>query len=123
MTDREVRCANCLKQVKVKIFSAGLSDVIPFTCDWDSTVLTVSTRDKKLASVLGGYPQSAWTEDQFRKVEAHLITCPYGGTFKHDAAPKCPNCGAILCVDGLGRSAFVVVDRMIDGEKQNPWRQ
>ncbi len=123
LTDSEVRCTNCSKLIKVKIFSAGFMDVIAFTCDRDSTVLTISTYDKMLDSVLGKYPNSAWTEKQFRMVEAKLMTCPFGGRFKHDAQPKCPNCGATLHFDRPGSSEFVVVGRWIDGEKQNPWLQ
>lgn len=122
MTDVEVRCTNCSKPTKVRVFSAGFMDVIAFTCDRDSTVLTISNYDKKLGSLLGRYPNSAWTEGQFRIVEAQLMTCPCGGAFKHDVRPKCPNCGAILHLDRLGSSEFVVVGKWIDGETQNPWR-
>ena len=122
MTDAEVQCMNCLKRIKVKIFSAGLSDAIPFTCDRDPTVLTIATWDKTIASLLGEYPSSEWTENHYKIVEAQLKTCPCGGTFKHDVLPKCPNCGAILRVEGLGSSEFVVVGRLIDGEKENPWQ-
>lgn len=120
---REVQCSNCSKLIKVRIYSAGFGDEIPFTCDRDSTVLTISIYNKKLRSILGSYPKSGWTESQARMVEAELKPCFCGGTFKHDAQPKCPNCGAILGVDGLGSSEFVVVGRMVDGEKENPWRQ
>jgi hypothetical protein len=122
VTESEARCATCSKRVKVRIYSAGLSDVIAFTCTRDSTVLTISTQDETLSSVLGGYPRTAWSDSQYRMVETQLRPCPCGGTFKHDSLPKCPNCGTILRVEGLGRSEFVVVGRMINGEKQNPWR-
>src|SRR6266705_1482349 len=122
MTAREVQCSNCLKRIKVDLFSAGMSDVVPFTCDHDSTVVMVATWDKTLDSLLGGYPQSGWTESHYRIVEAHLKSCPCGGTFRRDALPKCPNCGEILHVEGLGRSEFVVVGSLIDGEKESPWK-
>ena len=122
MTVREVRCETCSKLIKVGVYGAGLSDVIPFTCTRDSTVLILPVHDKKLASVLGGYPPSGWNNSHYLAVENLLKPCPCGGgAFKHDALPKCPNCGAILHIHGLGRSEFVVVGRMIDGEKQDPW--
>ena len=117
-----MQCANCLTIIKVKIYSAGLSDIIPFTCDRDSTVLALSTQDATIESVLGRYPNSGWSSADYKKVEARLIHCPCGGTFKRDTLPRCPNCGAPLRVEGLGRSEFVVVGKMIDGEKENPWQ-
>ena len=121
MTQSEVQCENCSKIIKVQIFSAGFNDVGVFTCDRDSTVLTVSVFDKKLYDVVGEHPKGAWTEEHFKKVEAQLINCPCGGTFKHDTLPKCPNCGALLRVR-LAPSEYVVVGRYIQGEKQSPWR-
>ena len=122
MTDQEVRCTSCLKIINVKIYSAGLSDIIPFTCDRDSTVFALSTQDATIQSILGGYPSSGWNSSDYKKIEARLIPCPCGGTFKRGNLPKCPNCGVPLRVEGLGRSEFVVVARMIDGEKDNPWQ-
>jgi len=122
LTDSEIKCVNCFRLVKLKIFSAGFMDVIAFTCDRDSTVLTISLYDKKLDALLGRYSNTAWTKEQFRTVEANLIACPCGGSFMHNAQPKCPNCRAILRSDRLGSSEFVVVGKWIDGEKTNPWR-
>jgi len=122
LTDSDIRCSNCSKLIKVKIFSAGFMDVIAFSCDRDSTVLTISTYDKTLNSLLGKYPNSAWTDKQFRTVEEKLMICSCGGKFKHDAKPKCPNCGAVLPFEKPNSSEFVVVGRWVDGERQDPWR-
>src|SRR2546425_4762150 len=121
MTQVAVRCPNCSELVDVRIFSAGLSDVIPFTCPADSTVLTVSLYDKLLPSILGGYPTTGWSASQFRAVEARLRPCPCGGKFRHDVLPKYPRCSADLHVTGLGKSEFVVVGELIDGATQSPW--
>ena len=132
-----MQCETCSNRTKVQIYSAGFGDEIVFVCPLDSTVVSISTWNqelhKKLESLLGGYPRTAWTEHQVRLVEAELIPCPCGGAFKHhnDVLPKCPKCGAGLSIpDWPGRSkldtsVYMVVEgtRRIDGDKQNVWRQ
>ena len=122
MTESEIQCPSCSKRIRVQIYNAGLGDVVPFTCVRDSTVLTVSTQDTRLTEVLGEYPSEGWTSNDYDKVEKRLIDCPCGGKFKRHALPKCPNCGTMLPVEGLARSEFLVVGRLIQGEKRSPWR-
>jgi hypothetical protein len=121
VTKDEVQCTVCSARINGQVCSAGLSDLVPFTCDRDSTVLTVSIYDKTIDSLLGGRPNSPWTRDHFRTIENYLITCPCGGKFQHDVMPKCPNCGAVLSPP-KGHSEFMVVGREIDGEIESPWR-
>jgi hypothetical protein len=121
LTEIEVQCATCSRRFKAQWYHAGFSDVVAFTCDRDSSVLMVSLYDKKIESLLGRYPNYAWTASQFKTIESNLRACPCGGTFRHDAKSKCPNCGAILHAK-LGPVEFLVVDRLIDGAEKSPWR-
>ncbi len=125
VTKAQIQCANCAKLLTVEVYSAGMSDVMPFTCSLDSTVLTISTYDKGLNSIQGGYPRWPWSEDQWNKfiqgVEERLISCPCGGKFKHNAMPKCPNCGTVLNPK-LGSSEFVVVSKMTSGDEERAWQ-
>jgi hypothetical protein len=103
------------------MFSAGYSDIIPFTCPRDSTVLVIGGHDKRIAEILGRRPNEAWTEEQLRKIEARLIPCSCGARFGRQVLPKCPTCGTELDPPDLGRHWFLVVGDFINGEEQNPW--
>ena len=134
VTAAEVECGTCLNRIRVQIYSAGMGDELVFVCPLDSTVLSISTWNrelhKKLESLFGGYPQTAWTDQQISLVEEELIPCPCGGAFEHRGLPKCPKCGAILSIPGwrgrskLDKSVYMMVEGTprIDGDKQNVWR-
>jgi len=97
--------------------------VIPFRCVRDSTVLALSVYDKGIERVLGSYPNKPWKEEEFKKVESELAPCTCGGSFIHNAFPKCPFCGSALRLGGLNPDEVIVVQgKMIDSEKQNVWK-
>ena len=121
MTNAEIGCANCSRVIGVQIYSAGLSDVVPFTCPVDSAVLTISVYDKTLVAIFKEYPPSGWSESQFNAVESRLKPHTCGARFRHDAMPKCPYCGASLLSSRLAVSEFVVLGEMIEGQAENAW--
>jgi len=121
LTKRPLSCQNCLREIEVEVYSAGLSDVIPFVCPEDSTVLLVSLYDKMLDKLVDRATKVVITDDDFAKIEGHLRPCSDGGRFRHDAPPRCPRCRAPLRLPPLSPSEFVVVGRMVDGEKESMW--
>lgn len=121
MARKSIRCLNCGKLMPVRVVHGGFSSLIPFTCPKDSTVMAIFIYDKTIDDILGGYPNSAWNKDQYRKVEARLRPCPCGGRFRHDVVPKCFACGKDLPVK-LSSGEFLVVGELIDGEKESPWQ-
>lgn len=107
----------------IEAYGAGLSDVEVFTCDRDSTVLTLPVQGNLLDKAFGGKrPDGVWSIQDLKKLESLLIACPCGGSFRHGALARCPNCGAPLSTEGHGHSTFFVVGKLIDGEKDNPFR-
>ncbi len=121
----EVQCRNCQTPITAQVYSAGLSDWNCWTCDQDSTVLTISTwnqtLNRKLESILGSYPNRTWTENQIALVEAQLKPCPCGGTFRMRTDPKCPKCGTVLQIARRKQGEVAIISRHIDGDKQDPW--
>ncbi len=120
MANKTIRCPNCATPLTVQVIHGGFSSLIPFTCPEDSTVTTVFIYDRTIDDILGGYPTTAWNEEQYRKVEARLKPCPCGGRFRRDVVPKCSACGKDLRVK-LPSGEFLVVGKLIEGDRESPW--
>ncbi len=125
---KKYRCKSCGSEVEGKgRFHTGFNDTGFLYCDRDSTVLTFSSFDPMYEAIAGMV--HPWTLAEERKadilkaVEDHIVDCPCGGRFSFENPLRCPVCGGVFSEPMSGNIYFVVLDRHLDGEQMNVWKQ
>lgn len=131
--EKEFHCRSCGAKVRGQgKYHAGFNDTGFLYCDKDSTVLTFSsydpTYDRLLASIYSGSVPHPWgiiekgDKDALRIIEEHLIRCPCGGRFSFKNPLRCPVCGGAFSGPLSETIYFIVLERVIDGDKVNVWK-
>lgn len=108
------------------IVHTGFNDTGYLYCSKDQTVLEFSSFDPFFEKLVG--PVHPWVlaqdgrVDDLRKVEDNLIPCPCGGRFSFDNPLICPVCQGVFSEPIAKNIHFIVLDRVIDGQKTNVWK-
>lgn len=124
---KKQQCRTCGVELEVKgKYHAGFSDLGFLYCDKDTTVLTFSSYDTQYQEIVGRiHPWVlAWDGrmDELRRVESKLRKCPCGGSFSFRNPLRCPVCGKAFSRPMSDDIFFVILDKRIDGDKANIWK-
>jgi len=117
------RCRACGLELEIKgKYHAGFSQVGFLYCDRDQAVLTFGIYDERLLNLVPGNAPWAFTDEEKKLVEDHLLDCPCGGRFSFRNPLICPECGGAFANPmSLDDIYFAVIGPWIDGEKADIW--
>ena len=108
-------------------FHTGFNNTGFLYCSKDQTVLVFSSYDKAYTKLVGG-PIPPWglaweeTTEELKRVEDNLISCPCGGRFLFANPLICPVCKGVFSEPIAKDIHFIVLDKIIDGEKTSVWK-
>ncbi len=121
----EITCPECRQQIKIKqphAYHARLSNQGFLYCDRDPTILVFSVYDPKYVDLVGEVHPWMLDRDQEERVETQLVQCPCGGRFLFSNAPRCPSCGASLASCLPSSLHYLILGRLIDGDRERIWK-
>jgi hypothetical protein len=121
----ELECPTCRKKIELEqryFYHAGRSNQGLLYCDRDPTVLVFSTYDSRYVQIVGEVHPWMLDFDQKAEIEEHLVGCPCGGSFSFSNPPRCPYCGGSLQSALPSSMHYVIVGRLIDGDREPIWK-
>jgi len=112
--------------MEAEYIHAGFSDEGFLYCDNDQTVLKFSSFDPVYQRLVGAVHPWVLAEekkvDELKRVEDNLIPCPCGGHFSFENPLICPVCKGVFSEPIAKNIYYIVLGKMIDGEKTNVWK-
>lgn len=120
-----IDCPNCKKKVELDqqyFYHAGRSNQGFLYCDRDSTILVFGAYDPAYVRIVGNIHPWMLDLDQRVEVERHLISCPCGGSFSFSNPPLCPHCGGSLQAALPSPMHYIIVNRLVDGDREPIWK-
>lgn len=119
-------CPHCGKKIRLRqqyLYHAGFSNQGFLYCDSCPAILVFGSYNPNYVRIVGDKHPWMLSQEEKKRVEAHLTHCHCQGRFRFEAYPRCPHCAGDLHSLLPDKMHFIAVGDVLDADQdETAWR-